>query len=353
MSLWNRLRTTLFAFTLLMLAGGCSGPDSTRQPESGSLQEIIIRGGWIFDGISDTRSRNRGILIRDGKFIDVGADLTGRSFPDAKVIELDDTATILPGMFDLHAHYNLDLVDVGRAEDVTYNPLIFLANGVTSTWSAGEFFPERIMEARDRVERGEAIGPRIFASGPYFGAFRCEYQIQTAEDDCAAWPNDITEEEIRAEVNEWAARGVKSIKIKQASPSEAQILIDQAHKRGMTTAGHLANYKEYYDVDPKEAIRMGIDRIEHRLTLGSEKINASELETAIPVGLAAASPGPFIGSRPLKPSAKTLQSPLGFWPERGTKVILNPSWSNPRRFHDPWKARKAPPLYESGNWSPP
>ncbi|MCZ6779243.1 MAG: amidohydrolase family protein [Acidobacteria bacterium] len=281
MSLWNRLRTTLFAFTLLMLAGGCSGPDSTRQPESGSLQEIIIRGGWIFDGISDTRSRNRGILIRDGKFIDVGADLTGRSFPDAKVIELDDTATILPGMFDLHAHYNLDLVDVGRAEDVTYNPLIFLANGVTSTWSAGEFFPERIMEARDRVERGEAIGPRIFASGPYFGAFRCEYQIQTAEDDCAAWPNDITEEEIRAEVNEWAARGVKSIKIKQASPSEAQILIDQAHKRGMTTAGHLANYKEYYDVDPKEAIRMGIDRIEHRLTLGSEKINASELETMI------------------------------------------------------------------------
>ena len=44
----------------------------------------------------------------------LGGDLTG-----ADVIDLDDTATILPGMFDLHAHYNLDLVDEGRAEEVT------------------------------------------------------------------------------------------------------------------------------------------------------------------------------------------------------------------------------------------
>ena len=32
---------------------------------------------------------------------------------EALVIELDDGQTILPGMFDLHAHYNYDLV--GRA----------------------------------------------------------------------------------------------------------------------------------------------------------------------------------------------------------------------------------------------
>ena len=272
-----RPTTILYVCGLLTFLGACGSPDSTQRSASKPTRELVIRGGWLFDGIRDTRYRNTGIVIRDGKFIEVGADLTGRNFPAARLIDLDDSATILPGMFDLHAHYNLDLVDEGRAEDVTYNPVIFLANGVTSTWSAGEFFPERVIEARDRIDRGEAIGPRLFASGPYFGAFRCEYQIETAADDCPAWPNDITETEIRAEVDTWADRGVTSIKIKQASPAEAKILIDQAHKRGMTTTGHLANYQDRYDVDPKEAIRMGIDRIEHWLTLGSGGAASSEL----------------------------------------------------------------------------
>lgn len=72
----------------------------------------------------------------------------------------------------LHAHYNLDLVDKGRAEEVTWNGIIFLANGVASTWSAREYFRQRVIERRDRVDAGEAIGPRLFASGPYFGGSR-------------------------------------------------------------------------------------------------------------------------------------------------------------------------------------
>ena len=61
---------------------------------------------------------------------------------------------------------------------------------------------------------------------------------------------------------------VISIKIKQATPKEAKILIEQAHKNGMTTAGHLANYNVEYDVSTRDAILMGMDRIEHQLTLG-------------------------------------------------------------------------------------
>ncbi len=243
-------------------------------------REVVITGGWLFDGIRDTRVRNTGIVIRDGKFIEVGADLRGRYFPAAQMVELDDGATILPGMIDLHAHHNMNMVGVGRAEEVTYNSMIFLANGVTATWSAGEFFPERVIEARDRIDRGEAIGARVFASGPYFGAFRCEYQIQTAEDDCIGWPNDITETEIRAEVDYWAQQGVTSIKIKQSTPEEMRILIDQAHRRGMTTTSHLGNYAGSYDVEPADAIAMGLDRVEHWITRGSEP-EPGELERLI------------------------------------------------------------------------
>ena len=238
---------------------------------------LIIRGGWLFDAVSDTRRRNSGIVIRDGVIVEVDADIEEPTPADTKVIELLDSETILPGLIDLHAHYNLDLIDEGRVEEVVHNGTIFLANGVTSTWSAGEYFPDRVIAQRDLIDAGKAIGPRLFASGPYFGAFRCEYSVKTAEDDCVAWPNDITEEEIRAEVDKWAKQGVVSIKIKQATPGETSIVIDQAHKNGLTTTGHLANYHAEYDVDLRDAILMGIDRIEHQITLGSGGAESAEM----------------------------------------------------------------------------
>ena len=246
-----------------------------------AADEIIVRGGWLFDGVSDTRRQNTGIVIRDGKFAEVDADLQEQVLAAANVIDLTEDDTILPGMIDLHAHYNFNLVDVGRTEEVVYNGIIFLANGVTSTWSAGEYYPERVIEQRDLVDSGESVGPRLFASGPYFGGFRCEYSIKTAADDCAAWPNDITAEEIRAEVDKWAEQGVISIKIKQATPGEAMILIDQAHKNGMTTTGHLANYDGEWDVSLRDAILMGIDRVEHRMTLGSGGARSDDMQQMI------------------------------------------------------------------------
>ena len=244
-------------------------------------EEIIIRGGWLFDGISNTRRQNTGIVIQQGKIVEVDANLQDKTFSTTNVIDLTDLETILPGMIDLHAHYIFDLVDEGRVEEVVHNGMIFLANGVTSTWSAGEYHPERVVKQRDLIDDGEATGPRLFVSGPYFGGFRCEYNIKTAADDCTAWPNDITEEEIRREVDKWAEQGVISIKIKQATPDETKILIEQAHKNGMTTTGHLSNYHGEYDVHPRDAIIMGLDRLEHQITLGSGGKESAEMEEMI------------------------------------------------------------------------
>jgi len=272
----NRKSLYPTALALLLASATVSAQWSER-----SSDQIIIRGGWLFDGVSDVRRRNTGIVIRDGMLIEVDADLDGSELAAANVIDLEESATILPGMIDLHAHYNFDLVDQGRVEEVVHNGIVFLANGVTSTWSAGEYYPDRVLAQRDLVDAGEATGPRIFASGPYFGGFRCEYSIKTAEDDCAAWPNDISDAEIRAEVDYWAEQGVISIKIKQASPGEAKILIEQAHKHGMTATGHLSNYDGEYDVSLRDAILMGIDRVEHQITLGSGGPGSADMQQMI------------------------------------------------------------------------
>ena len=269
-----RLVVTVFAaiFAPLMALAQWSEP-------SGGV--LIIRGGWIFDSVSDSRRPNSGIVVRNGKIIEVDAKLREEILAGAELVDLTDSETVLPGMIDLHAHFNLDLVDAGRVEEVVYNGRIFLANGVTSTWSAGEYYPERVIAQRNQIDSGAAAGPRLFASGPYFGAFRCEYSVKTAADDCAAWPNDISEAEIRSEVDKWAGRGVISIKIKQASVGETKILIEQAHRRGMTTAGHLANYHVEYDVHLRDAILMGLDRVEHQLTLGSGGPRSAEMKEMV------------------------------------------------------------------------
>ena len=269
-------------FLLTLIAAFALTPHYSHAQWSESQEgQLVIRGGWLFDSVTDERRPNTGLVIRDGRIVDVDADVEQEVLSTANVVELADTDTVLPGMIDLHAHYNLDLVDKGRVEEVIYNGIVFLANGVTSTWSAGEYYPERVIAQRDRVDAGESIGPRLFASGPYFGAFRCEYNVKVAADDCIGWPNDITEDEIRREVDYWAEQGVISIKIKQATPGEMKVLIEQAHKHGMTTTGHLSNYNVEYDVDLRDAILMGLDRVEHQLTLGSGGPRSAELPQMI------------------------------------------------------------------------
>jgi len=272
----HSIRHRLYTITILL---GLMPLFACSEETKPVMDQLVIRGGWLFDAVSDTRRPNTGIVIQKGKISAVDVDAKQLILAGATVIDLEASETLLPGMFDLHAHYNIDLVDKGRVEEVIHNGTIFLANGVTSTWSAGEYYPERVIAQRDRIEAGEAVGPRLFVSGPYFGAFRCEYNVKVAADECVGWPNDITEAEIRAEVDKWAAQGVVSIKIKQATPDEAKILIDQAHKNGMTTAGHLANYNVEYDVSTRDAILMGMDRIEHQLTLalGSSDPRSTEV----------------------------------------------------------------------------
>ena len=118
-----------------------------------------------FDGTGDTVIPNPGIWIRGGKFLQIGRDLPS---DPSEIIELDDEDYVLPGFFDLHAHYALDLFGRGRVDDTRAYPAIFLANGVTSTFPAGEVNPDEMRELRLRIDRGEQPGPRLFNSGPVF-----------------------------------------------------------------------------------------------------------------------------------------------------------------------------------------
>ena len=222
--------------------------DGFPAPEAGSAP-ILLRGGRLFDATDDRAEANPGVLVRGGRILAVGpADVPD----DARVIDLEDDHTILPGLVDLHAHYNMNLTGDGRVEETEYNPLIYLANGVTSTFTGGEYLPEIMAEARRRIHAGERPGPRILQAGPYFGSSR------------PGWDHDISADSIRAEVDHWAARGVAGFKAKGAAPRHIEPLVDQAHRHGLTVTGHLESGRGN-STNSADAIPMGIDRVEHIL----------------------------------------------------------------------------------------
>jgi imidazolonepropionase-like amidohydrolase len=106
-------------------------------------------------------SAGPGIVIRDGKILAVDADVQQQVVSTANVIDLTDSDTILPGMIDLHAHYNLDLVDNGRVEEVVYNGIIFLANGVTSLISAGSVANTASRRRQTIAQPGRTTSPKM------------------------------------------------------------------------------------------------------------------------------------------------------------------------------------------------
>lgn len=212
-------------------------------------RDVLVTGGWLFASTGNQRVRNPGILIRAGKFLRVGGDLSIAA-ADAEHVQLADTETVIPGMFDLHAHYAMDLFNAGRKDETAAYPSLFLANGVTSTWPAGEMKPDSMRALRIRIDRGLEPGPRLLNSGPYFGTAR------------PGWDRNMTRDSIYAEVDHWAELGVKGFKAKGINAVQLRALIERAHVYGLTVTGHLDSGFGT-SVNPRDAILMGIDRIEH------------------------------------------------------------------------------------------
>jgi imidazolonepropionase-like amidohydrolase len=72
----------------------------------------------------------------------------------------------------------------------------------------------------------------------------------------------MTADEIKADLDTWAALGVKAIKMKGIGPEQLRAVIAAAHQHGLTVTGHL-DAGQGNSVNPRDAILWGIDRIEH------------------------------------------------------------------------------------------
>ncbi len=89
--------------------------------------------------------------------------------------------TIIPGLFDEHAHLHYTALDVLPQQPWTYSAN--LAYGVTSTHDVSATSHEVFAQA-ELVEAGKLVGPRIFSTGEVFyaGAGPASVRIESLED---------------------------------------------------------------------------------------------------------------------------------------------------------------------------
>jgi hypothetical protein len=145
--------------------------------------------------------------------------------------------TLLPGLFDMHAH-----MWSGAG-------LSHLAAGVTTVRDMANQ-NDKLLLLRARIERGEVAGPTIVPAGFIEGKSPFSARNGFVVDSLDA---------ARDAVDWYAARGYRQVKLYNSiRPEWVRPLAAHAHRRGMTVAGHVPAFMR-----AEQAVRDGYDELTH------------------------------------------------------------------------------------------
>jgi len=197
--------------------------------------DVVIYGADLFDPETATVRKEQTIVISGERVRSVAPTKPA----DRQAIGAIDAAgkTVLPGLWDMHAHVSSN------------DGLLNLAAGVTTVRDLANDTDE--LEARRaRIDKGEEVGTRIVAAGfmdgpgPYQGPTKV--LVSTAAD-------------VRAAVERYAKLGYPQIKMYSSiKPELVPVIIEEAHRRGMRVSGHIPA-----TMTAAECVKLGFDEIQH------------------------------------------------------------------------------------------
>ncbi|WP_414830930.1 amidohydrolase family protein [Alteromonas sp. H39] len=236
---------------------------------------------------------NNAVVVVDGNQIQA-AGVQGRvTIPDdAERVDLGN-ATLMPGLMDMHVHLTSDATKHGykRLSVSLPRAAITGVKHAQDTLMAG-FTTVRNVGApgfadvalRDAINAGDVPGPRMFVAGPSLGVTggHCDsnllpYEYEDYSEGVADGPWEVRKAVRRnikygATVIKFCATGgvlSKGTKVgaQQYTLEEMKALIAEAHLRGLTVATHAHGTSGI-----KDAIRAGVDSVEHVSLLDDEAI---------------------------------------------------------------------------------
>src|SRR5215510_6872302 len=157
------------------------------------------------------------VIVKDGLIAALGPSDKVKVPPEALRIDGQEKY-LMPGLADMHVH-----LEVFNQQANTAMLRLFVANGVTTVLNL--FGTPGHLELRERVKRGEVLGPTVFTSGPYISN--------------SPAPPPPPEEVERAVIAQKRA-GYDIIKIHGDFSREAyHKVFETARREGMRVIGHL------------------------------------------------------------------------------------------------------------------
>jgi imidazolonepropionase-like amidohydrolase len=224
-------------------------------------------GHLVFKGRVLTCAGNEviedGFVEVEGKIIKAVGRAAEWSGSDGEVIEAE--GTIMPGLFNNHAHLGWDgihdlaqqsIYDSPEISAYKYcgNMLITLRAGVTTVRDLGVNATN--IAAKQAVEQGIFPGPRMLITG--------ESIVQTGGHTYWTCREASGADEMRRAVRDQVKAGVDLIKIMachdllEFTDEELEAVIDEAHRNGLPVTAHAT-----FDACIERVVRFGVDVIEH------------------------------------------------------------------------------------------
>ena len=240
---WLRTTFAILILPLILLA-----LTSAQSKQSTASRIIALTHVTVIDGKGSDARADLTVVIEGDRIVDVGP----RS-PIPKGAQVINAAGkfLIPGLWDMHTH-------LGKAGEVVFPPLI--ANGVTSVREMGGD-GEITIALRERVKRGEILGPRIKATGLILENPRFIQMLERITGDSYAGKRlgvanaDDAKRAIEANVK----MGADFLKIRTSASRDAYFAIaSEARRVGLPLVGHLP-----FGISALEASNAGQRSIEH------------------------------------------------------------------------------------------
>jgi imidazolonepropionase-like amidohydrolase len=197
---------------------------------------ILFDHANVFDAESGKIVPNQQVLISGQRIVGVGPSLSMNGKGAPQIIDATGK-TLIPGLWDMHAH-------VGDNDG-----LLNLAAGVTSVRDLAND-TDSLMARRQRIADGKEIGTRIVLAGIIDGRgpFQGPTKVLVS-----------TEAEARAAVDNYKRLGYVQIKIySSVPPAVVPAIIDEAHKNGLRVSGHIPA-----EMTASQCVELGYDEIQH------------------------------------------------------------------------------------------
>jgi len=291
-------RLRMLAATILLIGLGV-------RPAS-AQHSVAVVGATLIDG-TGTPAVKDAVVVIEGKTIAAVGPRASVQIPPGATIVNAAGKFIIPGLMDANVHLILNSsIEFlaryeGHFEDLIEEAAqVTLRQGLTTVFDSwGPLQP--LLNVREKIKRGDAIGSRMFVAGNivgFSGPFGRDFNgaggataskpfvkriNQVWEENTGPQLMWLTPEQLRPEIQKYIARGIDFLKYGASghrdedfimfSPAAQKVIIEECHRAGIIVQTHTTN---------NEALRLvleaGVDMMQHGAKTGLVEMPDSTIQ---------------------------------------------------------------------------